>query len=107
MSALSITTWTTITGTPGVLLAGLPGIARLNLANVSVIGWGGLAYATLLSLVVAYLLWNRGIQALGASRTALFTCLTPLVATSIAMIVGGVVLSQAGRGKREAWSGKR
>lgn len=86
LSSLGVTTWTTITGTPVLLLAGLPGLARLDWGGVSAVAWGGLAYSGIFSLVVAYLLWNRGVQRIGPSRAALYTCLTPLVATTVAML---------------------
>jgi len=38
---------------------------------------------------VGYLLWNRGVRQIGASRAALLTTLTPLVATLIAIAVLG------------------
>jgi drug/metabolite transporter (DMT)-like permease len=73
----------------------------------------GLAYATVLSLLAAYLLWTRAVLRIGASRAALYTCLTPLVATTIAtailheqptwahlagggLIVSGVLLGRGG-----------
>ncbi len=89
VSTLALTTWTLITGTPGLVLAGIPAVRRMNWAAVSVTGWGGLAYATLLSLVVAYLLWNRGVRQIGPSRAAIFTTLTPLVATLTAIALLG------------------
>lgn len=89
VSTLALTTWTLITGTPGLVLAGIPAVRRMNWAAVSKTGWGGLAYATLLSLVVAYLLWNRGVRQIGPSRAAIFTTLTPLVATLTAIAVLG------------------
>ena len=89
MSTLALTTWTLITGTPGLILAGVPAVRRMNWNAVSASGWGGLAYATLLSLVVAYLLWNRGVRQIGPSRAAIFTTLTPLVATLTAIAVLG------------------
>ena len=89
MSTLALTTWTLITGTPGLILAGVPAVRRMNWDAVSASGWGGLAYATLLSLVVAYLLWNRGVRQIGPSRAAIFTTLTPLVATLTAIAVLG------------------
>jgi drug/metabolite transporter (DMT)-like permease len=66
----------------------------------------------MLSLVAAYIMWSRAVQRLGPSRAALFTCITPLVATLVAMallgerptvahllggglIVGGVVLGNS------------
>jgi drug/metabolite transporter (DMT)-like permease len=51
--------------------------------------WAGLIYSTLLSLVAAYILWSRAVQRLGASRAALYTCVTPLIATAVAMVVLG------------------
>ena len=89
MSTLALTTWTLITGAPGLILAGAPAATRLAWHAVSLRGWGGLAYATLLSLVVAYVLWNRGVRQIGPSRAALFTTLTPLVATLTAIVLLG------------------
>jgi drug/metabolite transporter (DMT)-like permease len=89
VSTLALTTWTLITGTPGLILAGIPAVRTMNWAAVSPTGWFGLAYATLLSLVVAYLLWNRGVRQVGPSRAAIFTTLTPLVATLTAIAVLG------------------
>ncbi len=45
-----------------------------------------MVYAAILSLVLAYLLWNRGVAMLGASRTVVYNTLVPLVATVIAMV---------------------
>ncbi len=89
MSTLALTTWTLITGTPGLILAGVPSVRRMDWHAVSARGWGGLAYATLLSLVVAYVLWNRGVKQIGPSRAAIFTTLTPLVATLTAIAILG------------------
>ena len=89
VSTLALTTWTLITGTPGLIIAGIPEVRRMHWGEVSGRGWGGLAYATLLSLVVAYVLWNRGVRQIGPSRAAIFTTLTPLVATLTAILVLG------------------
>lgn len=89
ISTLGLTTWTLITGTPGLVLAGIPATRRMDWQAVTARGWGGLAYATFLSLVVAYVLWNRGVRQVGPSRAALFTTLTPLVATLTAVGVLG------------------
>lgn len=89
MSALRVTAWTMLTGTPGLVLMGLPQMARLDFRAVSWQGWAGLAYSTLLSLVACYILWSRAVQRLGASRAALYTCVTPLLATLIAAVFLG------------------
>ncbi len=103
ISPLRLTAWTMYTGTPGLVLVALPALARTDWHRVSYAGWGGMLYAALLSLVTAYVLWNRGLAVLGAARTVVYNTLVPLVATVIAMvglgerpgvihIVGGVLI---------------
>jgi len=89
ISALSVTAWTLLTGMPGLVIAGWPSLMRVEWGAVTGVAWAGLIYSTLLSLVAAYLLWSRGVQRLGAARAALYTCLTPVVATVVAMLVLG------------------
>ena len=89
ISPLRVTTITSIAGTPGLVLAGLPELLRLDWSAVSATAWGALAYATLLSLVVAYILWNRSVQAVGGTRTAIYMCITPLVASAAAWAMLG------------------
>lgn len=113
LSPLRVTSITTIAGMPGLLLAGLPGLLVLEWKTIPGTAWGALAYATLLSLVVAYILWNRSVQAVGGTRTAIYMCVTPLVALGAAwlilgehlrplqglgagMIIGGVLLTVSG-----------
>ena len=105
-----ITAITAAAGTPGLLLLGLPGLLREDWSAVSAATWGGLAYAALLSLVFAYILYNRAVQGIGSGRTAIYNCLTPLVAmlvawmtlgevplpiqfAGVALVIGGVLVS--------------
>ncbi|HEX2249431.1 MAG TPA: DMT family transporter [Gemmatimonadales bacterium] len=89
ISSLRVTTVTTIAGTPGLILAGVPGMLRLDWAAVRPQAWAGLAYAAVLSLVVAYLLWNRSVKAVGGARTAIYMCVTPLFAVAGAWLLLG------------------
>ena len=89
VSSLRVTTITTLTGTPGLLLAGLPGVLRLDWRAVGLDAWLAVAYSSVLSLVVAYLLWNRSVKAIGSARTAIYMCITPLVAVLGAWILLG------------------
>ena len=89
VSPLRVTTITTIAGTPGLVLVGLPGVLRLDWSAVSPKAWLAVAYASVLSLVVAYLLWNRSVKAIGGTRTAIYMCLTPLVAVLGAWLLLG------------------
>jgi drug/metabolite transporter (DMT)-like permease len=89
VSPLWITTVTTVAGAPGLVAAGLPQVLEMRWDSVGVGGWGALAYATLFSLVVAYLIWNRSVQVVGPSRTVVFMCLTPLIAVIAAAVLLG------------------
>jgi drug/metabolite transporter (DMT)-like permease len=89
VSSLRVTTITTLTGTPGLVLAGLPGTLRVDWLHVSAEAWLALGYASVLSLVVAYLLWNRSVKAIGGTRTAIYMCITPLVAVLGAWLLLG------------------
>lgn len=84
ISSLRITALTMLTGTPGLVVLGAPGLLSIEWKRLGVSAWGGLAYAALLALVVAYVLWNLSIRKVGGSRTAVYTCVTPLVAAVVA-----------------------
>ncbi|NOT08766.1 MAG: DMT family transporter [Gemmatimonadales bacterium] len=111
---LQITTITTVAGTPGLLLLGLPGLLREDWGAVTLKTWAAVAYAAFLALVLAYALYNRAVQGIGSGRTAIYNCLTPLVAMIIAwftlhevptgmqfvgviLVIGGVLVSMLGR----------
>jgi drug/metabolite transporter (DMT)-like permease len=89
ISPLRVTTVTTIAGTPGLLLAGVPGMLHLNWETIRLEAWLALGYAAVLSLVVAYLLWNRSVKAVGGTRTAIYMCITPLFAVAGAWLLLG------------------
>ena len=84
VSPLQITALTTLTGTPGLVLAGLVPIAGVDWVHVPAPAWGALAYSAVLSLVVAYFIWNASVQRVGGTRTAIYMCLTPLIAALVA-----------------------
>jgi drug/metabolite transporter (DMT)-like permease len=67
----------------------LPGVIRLDWRAVGLEAWLAVAYSSVLSLVVAYLLWNRSVKAIGGARTAVYMCITPLVAVLGAWILLG------------------
>ncbi len=89
VSSLRVTAITTIAGTPGLFLVGLPEVLRLDWGAVGKSAWLAVAYSSVLSLVVAYLLWNRSVKAIGGARTAIYMCLTPVVAVFGAWLLLG------------------
>lgn len=91
VNPLQITVITAAAGTPGLMLLGAPGFFREDWSTVSAETWGALAYAGLLSLVFAYVLYNRAVQGIGSARTAIYNCLTPLVAMLVAWLTLGEI----------------
>lgn len=87
ITPLKVTMVTTVAGTPGLVLVGMPELIRMDWGAVGAPGWAALAYATVFSLLLAYLLWNWSVQSVGPSRTVVYMCLTPLVA-----VVGAAVM---------------
>jgi drug/metabolite transporter (DMT)-like permease len=113
MSSLRVTALTMVTGTPLLVLIGLPELRGLEWRTIGLAGWGGTAYATVLALVVAYVMWARAVQIIGSARTALFGAGIPVVAMLVGwpllgerpgpaqalgavLIVGGVLVARGG-----------
>jgi drug/metabolite transporter (DMT)-like permease len=88
---LQITTITIAAGAAGLLLVAAPSLARESWSSFSLKTWGAIAYATVFALVLSYPLYNRAVQGIGSGRTALYNCLTPLVAMLVAWITLGEV----------------
>ena len=78
--ALAVTSWTLWIGTVGLVAAGAASVAEMDLRAVSPMAWVGVAYAGILAIAIAYLLWNHGLQHIGSARTAAFSNLVPVVA---------------------------
>jgi len=110
-STLRITTLTMLTGTPGLLLVGSHQILSLGWGQIGFGAWLGLAYSSLLALVLSYVLYNSSIRLVGGSKTAIYSCVTPVVAVLVAwpmlgerpvplqgvgtlLIIGGVLLTR-------------
>jgi drug/metabolite transporter (DMT)-like permease len=74
---------------PGLVLAGMPEMLGMDWSAVGWQGWASLGYATVLSLLVAYLIWNRSVKVVGPSRTVIYMCLTPLIAVAAATVFLG------------------
>jgi len=112
--AISVTAWTLCIGAAGVVLVGIPDLARADLAALTVGTWLSVVYAGALSIGVAYLIWYHGVRQIGNTRTAVYSNLVPVVALAVAwawlgetpslrqvigalVIIGGVTLAQARR----------
>lgn len=89
--ALRMTAWTLWIGTPCLVAMGIRELIATDLAAISTGTWLGVVYAGLLSIGLAYLLWYRGVQRLGNSRTAVYSNLVPVAALTTAWLWLGEV----------------
>jgi drug/metabolite transporter (DMT)-like permease len=117
--AIRVTAWTLWIATPVLVALGLPALLSTPWRDVPAWTWGGVAYAGVLSVGLAYVFWYRGILRLGNSRTALYSNLVPVAAllaawawlgevptalqvNGAAVILGGVWLARWGGRRRYA-----
>jgi drug/metabolite transporter (DMT)-like permease len=76
---VQFTTLMMLTGGTALILAGLPWMIRLNYSEISMAAWGGTLYSGLLSIGMAYVIWNYGVRQVGPVRTATFQNLVPVL----------------------------
>ncbi|MCA1792061.1 MAG: DMT family transporter [Thioalkalivibrio sp.] len=81
---LRMTAWSLWIATPVIVLMGVPSLRSMDLGSVSAGAWLGVVYAGVISIAVAYVLWYRGVQLLGNSRTAVYSNLVPVAALLVA-----------------------
>jgi drug/metabolite transporter (DMT)-like permease len=91
--ALRMTAWTLWAGTPLLVLMGVPALLGTDFGGVSTGAWLGVLYSGVMAIAIAYLLWYRGVQRLGNSRTAVYSNLVPVAALITAWVWLGEVPS--------------
>lgn len=113
-SPLFVTGMTMLAGAVPYVLIAAPQMLVVDWAAVSAWSWWALVLSSVLALCVCYLIWYTAVQAIGPSRTAIFSNLVPVVAMVVATlwlreplsaakiagaaaIVGGVFLTRFGR----------
>lgn len=88
-SPLKLNALAMLLGTPPLFPVALPALTQQSWATVTWQGWGGLMFAVVLSVVVAYIIWNTGVKRVGSARTAVYSNLVPVIALVTAAIVLG------------------
>jgi len=74
------TAWTMGLGAIPLLLICVPSALAQNWRAVTPLAWlGTIVFSSLGSLVLAYLIWYRGVSRLGSTRTAFYSNVTPIV----------------------------
>ncbi|MBI4670693.1 MAG: DMT family transporter [Chloroflexi bacterium] len=85
-SSLSLTALSTLFGTIPLVILSIPALLAQPWPSVSPGGWSGLLYSAIFAIVVAYVIWNIGVQRIGGARTAMYNNLTPVIATLAATV---------------------
>jgi drug/metabolite transporter (DMT)-like permease len=89
ISPLRVSALTTAAGTPGLVLLAAPGFGRVDWGAIDAATWAGVLYSAVFAIALAYVLWSFAVRAIGGSRTAVYSCLIPVVASLIAWLVLG------------------
>ncbi|HEU0079157.1 MAG TPA: EamA family transporter, partial [Longimicrobiaceae bacterium] len=84
------TAWTLWIGAVGLIVLGTPSLLRQEWRTVGPAAWGGLVFSATFAIGLAYLIWYRGVERIGNTRTAIFSNLTPVVA----LFAGAVLLRE-------------
>lgn len=84
-----VTAVTIVGGTLPLSLLALPAVNDVGWSQLSFGTWAAIVYSGLASMVIAYLVWNRGVRLLGPTRTAMFGNLQPLFALAAARVMLG------------------
>jgi drug/metabolite transporter (DMT)-like permease len=74
------TAWTMGLGAIPLILICTPSVAAQPWSAVGAVAWAGVVFSSLGALVLAYLIWYRGVARLGATRTAFYSNFSPAVA---------------------------
>lgn len=88
-SSLRVTAWAFLFGAVTNLLIGLPALFRQDYSAVTSASVGGIAYSALLSLLFSYIVYAWAVQRVGATRTAIYINLVPIIAAAVAWLMLG------------------
>ncbi|MDI7250730.1 MAG: DMT family transporter, partial [Bacillota bacterium] len=80
-SPLRVTALTMSAGTIPMILLSAPVLMAQDWGRVTATSWAALVYSYSVPIVVGYLIWSWGIQRIGSGRTAIYSNLSPLVAS--------------------------
>lgn len=89
LNPLVVTAYAVLIGAAALLLIATPSFAAQDWGAVTPGGWAGLLYSGLLAIGLGYAIWVKGVQRLGGSRTAVYSNLTPIIATLTGVIFLG------------------
>lgn len=83
---LQLSAITMASGAAVIVLVAVPDLLRISWGTVPGRAWASIAYAGIGALVIAYLLFYRGVRVLGPTRTAMYSNLQPVIALIVAAV---------------------
>jgi drug/metabolite transporter (DMT)-like permease len=86
VNPIQLSALTMLGGTLAMFFASPRALAATRWDAVGPAAWAALFYASVVSMVIAYLFWYRGLRVLGPTRTAVYGNLQPVVAIAVAWI---------------------
>ena len=85
-SSIVVSGWSISIGTLFYLPYAIPAMRQIDWPNVSAGAWIGTTVSALLSINLSYILWNKAVQQLGSSQTAIYSNLIPVAAVGTAAV---------------------
>lgn len=86
VDGVQIAAWTLFGGALPLFAAGIPAMSRMDFSAAPLAAWGSVLYSGVMAFGVAYVLWYRGVERVGPTRTAMFANLQPLIALGAAWL---------------------
>lgn len=96
---LQLTVMSMVSGGGVLVIAAIPNLLVLDTAAIPTGAWLGVVYSGVLSVGVAYIIWNHALNQVGAVRTATYQNLVPVLGLLIGYFLMGeplAVLQMAG-----------
>lgn len=80
-------------GASSLMLVAIPSLMKLDYGSISALSYTGAIYSGVLSIGLAYIIWNYGIKQVGAVRTSTYQNLVPVFGLILGYILLGEVLT--------------
>jgi len=95
VDGVQVSALTMIGGAVPLCLVAAPSIGRTAWTALPYEAWLAITYSGLFALVIAYLIWYRGIKLIGPTRTSMYSNLQPIFAVLVAWVALGEVPTAA------------
>lgn len=91
VDGVQVSTLTMVGGAIPLCLFAVPSVGRTAWTELPPSAWASVGYGSIFALVIAYLIWYRGIKLIGPTRTSMYGNLQPIIAVFVAWVALGEV----------------